>query len=171
MAEHAAERIQNDDVAKIGEFIKDIDFTMMTTVDEEGALQSRPMSTQKAEFDGYVYFFTFDYSNKIKHIRANPRVNLAYAKHEKMNFVSLKGEAEISKDRAKMEELWSPELKAWFPDGLDTPGITLIKVSVKSAEYWDSPSSFTAHVVGLVKSAITGKSSQAGENVTVELTN
>ena len=171
MAEQAADYDQNGDVAKIGEFIKDIDFTMMTTVDEAGELQSRPMSTQKAEFDGDVYFFTFDDSNKIKHIRANPRINLAYAKPEKMNFVSLRGKAEISKERAKMEELWSPELKAWFPEGLDTPGITLIKVSVKSAEYWDSPSSFTAHVVGLVKSAITGKSSQSGENVTVELKN
>ena len=171
MAEQEANHNQNAGIAKIGKFIKDIDFTMMTTVDEAGELQSRPMSTQKAEFDGDVYFFTFDDSNKIKHIRANPRVNLAYAKPEKMNFVSLKGEAEISKDRAKMEELWSPELKAWFPDGLGTPGITLIKVSVKSAEYWDSPSSFTAHVVGLVKSAITGKSSQSGENVTVELKN
>ena len=169
MAEQAADHNQNGDVAKIGEFIKDIDFAMMTTVDEQGELQSRPMSTQKAEFDGDVYFFTFDDSNKITHIKANPSVNLAYAKPEKMNFVSLKGAAEILKDRSKMEELWSPELKAWFPEGLDTPGITLIKVSVKSAEYWDSPSSFAAHVVGLVKSTITGESSSAGENVTVEL--
>jgi general stress protein 26 len=171
MAEPEAERSRDGNTAKIGEFIKDIDFTMMTTVDEAGELQSRPMSTQKAEFDGDVYFFTFDDSSKIKHIKANPRVNLAYSQPEKMNFVSLKGDAEISKDRAKMEELWSPELKAWFPEGLNTPGITLIKVSVKSAEYWDSPSSFVAHIVGLVKSTLTGKSPQAGDDVTVELKN
>lgn len=171
MAEQEAERSQDGNVAKIGEFIKEIDFTMMTTVDEAGELQSRPMSTQKAEFNGDVYFFTYDYSNKIRHIAANPKVNLAYSQPEKMNFVSLKGDAEMLKDRGKMEELWSPELRAWFPEGLETPGITLIKVSVKTAEYWDSPSSLVSHVVGLVKATITGESPQTGDNVTVELNN
>lgn len=169
MAEKEAEQSQDGNVAKIGEYVKDIDFTMMVTVDEQGELQSRPMSTQKAEFDGDLYFFAFDYSNKVKHIKANPKVNLAYSQPEKQNHLSLKGDAEISKDRAKMEELWSPELKAWFPQELDTPGITLIKVKVKTAEYWDASSSFIAHSIGLIKSTITGESPSVGDNVTVEL--
>lgn len=74
MAEQEAAHSQDGNAAKIGDFIKDIDFTMMTTVDEAGELQSRPMSTQKAEFDGNVYFFTFEDSNKIRHIARNPKV-------------------------------------------------------------------------------------------------
>ena len=169
MANQATPSNRTEELKKIGEFIHDIDFTMMTTIDEAGDLQSRPMSTQKTEFDGDVYFFAFDDTDKIKHIRRNPRVNLAYSAPDRQTYVSLKGEAEISRDRAKMEELWQPQLKAWFPDGLDTPGITLIKVAVKSAEYWDSPSSTIAHVIGLVKSAVTGQSADIGENETVRL--
>lgn len=160
---------ENEGIKKIGELIREIDFTMMTTIDEEGELQSRPMSTQKAEFNGTIYFFTFDDTDKVRHIRKNPRVNLAYSAPDQQTYVSLKGRAEESKDRQKMEELWSPELKAWFPEGLETPGITLIKVRVESAEYWDSPSSTIAHVIGFAKALVTGESYDMGENKTVEV--
>lgn len=168
-----AEQYQVDDrhgnIKKIGEFIMDIDFTMMTTIDETGNLQSRPMSTQKTEFDGDVYFFTYEDTNKVRHIAANPRINLAYSAPDQQTYVSLKGAAQTSRDRQKMEELWSPELRAWFPDGLDTPGIILIKVAVETAEYWDSRSSVVAHAIGLVKSTITGKAQNVGDNVTLDL--
>lgn len=169
MAENTQTEDRNKEIKKVAEFIQDIDFTMMTTIDEEGELESRPMSTQRSEFDGTVYFFTFEDTDKIQHIKKNPRVNLAYSAPDQQTYVSLKGKAEESKDRAKMEELWSPELKAWFPEGLETPGITLIKVRVESAEYWDSTSSMLAHAVGFAKAIITGESYEMGENKTVEM--
>lgn len=164
-----SEQSRDGNISKIAGYIEDIDFTMFTTVDENGGLESRPMSTQKIEFDGDVYFFAYDDSTKIKHIKNNSNVNLAYSQPEKQNYLSLKGKAAVLKDRQKMEELWSPELKAWFPEELNTPGITLIKVEVESAEYWDSPSSTVAHLIGLVKATVTGKVEQTGDNVTVEL--
>lgn len=160
---------KNENIKKIGEFIRNIDFTMLTTVDDEGELQSRPMSTQKTEFDGTVYFFTYEDTDKIRHIKNDTRVNLAYAAPDQQTYVSLKGAAEISKDRQKMEELWSPELKAWFPEGLETPGIMLLKVRVETAEYWDSSSSLVAHVIGFVKATLTGEEADMGENKTVEI--
>ena len=171
MAEETKTLDRNGKIEKIGEFIQEIDFTMMTTIDEEGELQSRPMSTQKTKFDGDVYFFTFEDSDKVRHIRQNPRVNLAYSAPDQQTYVSLKGEAEISKDRQKMEELWETTHLAWFPQGLETPGITLLKVRVQSAEYWDSTTSAIGYVFSLVKAAVTGKSSDLGENKTIEISN
>ncbi len=168
MAEHNDTETKEEKIKKIGEFIMDIDFTMMTTIDENSDLQSRPMSTQNNEFDGNVYFFTYSDSNKLKHIKANPRVNLAYSDPSKQTYISLRGNAGESRDRAKMEEMWSPEMNAWFPDGLDTEGITLIKVEVESAEYWDTPTSFVTHAIGLVKAKLTGKVPHIGDNKTVE---
>ena len=168
MAAKEAAESHDEDVKKIGEFIKGIDITMMTTIDENGGLQSRPMATQKAEFNGDIYFFTYDSSNKVKHIKANSRVNLAYSAPDKQDYVSIKGAAEVSHSKQKMEELWSADLNAWFPQGLETPGITLIKVAAESAEYWDSPSSMVAHAIGLVKGAITGHTSPTGDNETIE---
>ncbi len=63
-----------------------------------------------------------------------------------------------------MEELWNPILKAWFPKGLDDPNITLLKVSVESAEYWDSTSSTIVQVAGFIKAIVTGTNADGGEN-------
>ncbi len=169
MTDHKKTESREESVKKIGEFIKEINFTMMTTIDENGELQSRPMATQKAEFDGTVWFFTYEDTHKIEHIKANQHVNLAYSSPADQTYVSLKGNAVMLKDRNKMEELWSPELKAWFPDGLETDGITLMKVTVETAEYWDSSSSMVAHAIGLVTSIVSGEQAHIGDNETVEI--
>ena len=56
----------------------------------------------------------------------------------KDNFLSLAGTASVVDDDAKKKELWYPELKQWF-DGAEPEDekVKLIKVSVKSARYWD----------------------------------
>jgi general stress protein 26 len=66
--------------------------------------------------------------------------------------------AEIVTDRTKIEELWNPIHKAWFPKGVDDPNLVLLKISVEQAEYWDSPSSTIVQVAGFVKALVTGES-------------
>ena len=69
-----------------------------------------------------------------------------------------------------MEELYNPLLEAWFPQGLDTPGISLLEIEAISAEYWDAPSNPVAHLIGLVKTKATGAAQQVGDNEVLELT-
>ncbi|MCA1622935.1 MAG: pyridoxamine 5'-phosphate oxidase family protein [Acidobacteria bacterium] len=156
-------------IGKLNDLINDIDFAMLTTVDTDGVLRSRPMQTQKAEFDGELWFFTSDKTHKVEEIERDNRVNASYAKPEDNVYVSVSGAASISKDRAKMEEFWNPILKAWFPKGLDDPNICLLKVDVEQAEYWDSPSSTLVQIVGFVKAIITGKRADGGENEKINL--
>jgi len=164
MAENKREALE-----KLQSLIEDIDFAMLTTVDTDGVLRSRPMSTQKAEFDGDLWFFTSDKTHKVEEIERDSRVNASYAEPDDNVYVSVSGNASITKDRAKMEELWNPILKAWFPDGLDTPGICLLKVSVEQAEYWDSPSSTLVQIAGFVKALVTGRRADGGENEKINL--
>ena len=154
-------------IRKIGDFIKGIDFAMLTTLTENGHLQSRPMATQDVDFNGDIYFFTYDNSKKAEQVTQDQRVNLAYSQPNKQNYLSVSGTAVIVHDPDKMKELWQPQLKAWFPQGLDTPHIVLLKVSVESAELWDAPSSLVSHVMGLVKSTLTGKPPSVGDNETL----
>jgi general stress protein 26 len=159
---------RQESVAKLRELLEGIDFCMMTTMDG-GHLRSRPMSTQAAEFDAEVWFFTNDNSHKIEEIEKDDRVCLAYAKPDDNTYVSVSGRAELSKDRAKMEELWNPILKAWFPEGLDDPHICLVKVSVEHAEYWESPSGKLVELFGFVKAIATGEQADWGENKKIDL--
>lgn len=121
-----------DDVNKLGELIKDIDFGMLTTMDDDGSLRSRPMSVNgKVEFDGDVWFFTYGNSHKVIEAKKHPKVNVSFTDIKKQNYVSLSGTAELVRDKSKIEELWLPELKAWFPEGVDTPDIALLKINGK----------------------------------------
>lgn len=48
---------RNEHIKKLGELITDIKFAMLTTVEQDGSLRSRPMATQQVEFDGDLWFF------------------------------------------------------------------------------------------------------------------
>jgi len=69
----------------------------------------------------------------------------------------VQGVATVSRDKDKMTQLWTPTLKAWFPEGLEDPEIALIRVEVGSAEIWDSPPSKVVRLVGMAKAMMTGK--------------
>ncbi len=159
-------------IAKLRDLVKGIDIAMLTTVDtSDGTLRSRPMSTNgEVEFDGDLWFFTYASSHKVEEVERQPQVNASFAQPEKQNYVSMSGTATIVQDKAKIKELWKPELKVWFPKGTDEPDIALLKVTVDKAEYWDSPSSTMAHLYGLVKSTLTGKTAQPGDNEKIDLT-
>ncbi len=153
----------------VTDLIKSSKIGMLTTMAPDGTHQSRPMALQEVEFDGDLWFFTFDSSTKVDHINHNPQVNVSLTDSGRNTWVSLAGSAEVIQDKAMAEKLWSPLLKAWFTDGLDTEGLTLIKVHVATAEYWDSPNSTAINLFGMAKAAITGKQPDAGDNKTVNL--
>jgi general stress protein 26 len=135
MAKEQAWKNDDEAVKKLGELIKDIKFAMFTTVDEEGVLRSRPMTTQQMEFDGDLWFFTYVDTAKVDDVRQYQQVNVSYAEPDDQRYVSVIGSAEVVDDRDKMEELWNPAYKAFFPDGLSDPRLRLIKVTVSEAEY------------------------------------
>jgi general stress protein 26 len=157
-------------VKKLGKLIKDIKFAMFTTVDEEGVLRSRPMATQEVEFDGDLWFFTRVDTAKVDDVRQYKQVNVSYAEPDDQRYVSVMGSAEVVDDRDKMAELWNPAYKAFFPEGLGDTRLRLIKVTVREAEYWDSPNKI-ASAIGFVKSFVTGDPSDMGENKKIELEN
>ena len=141
---------------------------MMTTAEEDGTLRSRPMATQQVEFDGDLWFFTNANAPKVDEVQHNQHVNLSYAEPNDQKYVSVSGKAQLVRDRQKIEELWNPLFKAWFPQGLDDPDLALLKVSLDKAEYWDSPSSKVVRLVGFLKAVVTGKPIDAGDNEKID---
>jgi general stress protein 26 len=157
-------------VEKLLDLIKDIDFCMLTTLDDDGCLRSRPMSTNgKVEENGDLWFFTYASSHKVTEVNRHHQVNVSFSAPDKQCYVSLCGMAELVRDRAKMQELWKPELKAWFPQELDEPDIGLLKVTATKAEYWDAPAGWVAKTVGFVKAAVTGDRENMTENAKIDL--
>ena len=162
------ENTRQESIEKLKGLLEGIDFCMLTTING-GQLRSRPMSTQELDENGELWFFTSDQTHKVDEIEADNRVNVAYAQPDDNVYVSVAGRASVVKDRKKIEELWNPIHKAWFPEGLEDPTLCLLKVSVEEAEYWDSPNSKIVQIAGFVKALVTGQQADGGDHGKVKL--
>lgn len=152
----------NSDMEKLGELIRDIRIAMLTTVQPDGSLHSRPLATLKYRNDGELWFFTKIDSAKVYEAEEDARASVTYCDTDQNVYVAIAGTAEVVQDRRKAEELWTPMAKAWFPQGLDDPQLALLRVRIERAEYWDSPGR-AAYLLGIAKASLTGKQTKMGE--------
>lgn len=142
---------------KLYELIKDVRVAMMTSIEPDGSLHSRPMYSHKIDGSGDIWFFTRARAPKVAELERDAQVNLAYADPSNENYISVSGTAEVVHDKAKVKELWSEGLRTWFPKGPDDPDIALLRIHPTGGEYWDSPSRTVMHLYGYAKAALTGK--------------
>jgi general stress protein 26 len=154
---------------KIGELIKDVRICMMTTAAGDGSFDSRPMATQETEFDGTVWFLSRQESGKVTELEKDSHVGLMYADPSNHNYVTAKGTATMSRDKAKIHELWNPMFKAWFPQGEDDPQIAVIRVDVTEAQYWEASSSKLVFGIKYLAAAVTGGKVDVGESGKVKV--
>ena len=63
--------------------------------------------------------------------------------------------------------LWNPTYRAWFPDGIDDPDLTVVRVDVDRADYWETATSRVVRLVEAVTAMVTGTPDQ-NPKVTVE---
>lgn len=146
---------------KMKEAIDSIGVCMMAAIGGDGA--SRPMSAAQCEEDGTIWFFTNKDTDAAQESKADKGMALHFASPAKLNFLCVLGQATLSDDKAKMKELWNPMMKTWFPDGLETPGITLIRVTPESAHYWESNASRIELLYSWAKAQITGTPADGSE--------
>ena len=155
-------------IDKLNELIKDVKICMMITHDNN-EIKGRPMATTAATKDGVLWFFTSSSSEKYNEILHDDQIALSYSDPSDNTYVIVNGTAAISRDKAKIKELWNPFVKAWFPDGIDDPHLVLIKVELHKAEYWDSNSSSMVVFLHMLKSIVTGEQYDEGEHGKISL--
>jgi general stress protein 26 len=155
---------------KLFEHINDIEIAMMTTRRADGHLQSRAMATQRHAAGADLWFVTAEGSPKLADLEYDPHVNLAYYKDRTREWVSVSGIASISRDRAKVAELYAPDWKMWFgSEGdprhgtPDDPRMVLIGVDVHAAMFLEVNKPQPIILFELVKGLVTGKPAELGE--------
>jgi general stress protein 26 len=123
-------------IATFAEMIKGIPVAMLTTTGL-GRLRSRPMVTQRAPFDGCLWFVTARAAEKTGEIRDRQAVHVTFVAPSENRFVWASGTATIVDDPARLKALWHGGYLQWLPGDSNDPSVTLIKVAVEEAEYWD----------------------------------
>lgn len=158
-------------IDKIQAVIKDVKFAMMSTINDKGDLHAWPMTTSEADVAGKEIWFIGDKtSDVVKDIQKNAKVGLTYATQDEKNYVSVSGNAELSTDKDKLDDLWSPVYNAFFEHGKEDENIQLIKVVPHGAECWLSGSS-TVNMFKMAAAALQdGKTAEdIGETFSVTL--
>jgi general stress protein 26 len=153
------------ELAKVRELIDRMKVGMLTTFDRELGPRSRPLQSLEVDEDACIWFFTSGTSPKVDEIRhEHGQVCVSYADPAKQDYLSVTGTARLVRDKAKMQALWTPWVKVWFPQGLDDPDLVLLGVRIEQAEYWDSPGSRVARLYGMAKALAIGDKDAIGEN-------
>ncbi|RAI90113.1 pyridoxamine 5'-phosphate oxidase family protein [Algoriphagus yeomjeoni] len=157
--EHNRENLAGQEaVKKIRELIdKSGSCFFVTSTSLNNSHKSRPMSVQKTDEAGNIWFLSAKDSMKNMEIAADTDVTLYFQGSSYSDFLELNGHAVITDDRAKIEELWDPTVKAWFTEGKDDPRISVIQFIPDSGYYWDNKHGNTVAGIKVLISAISGK--------------
>jgi general stress protein 26 len=150
------------ELTKLGGLLEDTSVAMLTTFGEEdGLLESRPMSPLEMCEQGAIWFLTDPNSHKVKHLQV---MNLGFSDEPKSTYVSISGHGEIVDDRTRIESLWTPFARPWFPDGVDSSNLALLKFVPHSAEFWDAPNSKMVRMLAMTASIVAAKPIGMGEH-------
>lgn len=128
-----------------------------TELNEGGSMAVRPMSVQKVDDDGNLWFLSAIDSHKNQEIGTDHKVQLLFQASKHSGFLSIEGRATISQDKDKIEELWEPLIKTWFTGGKDDPRITVIQVTPEGGYYWDNKHGNAIAFLKMTIGAISGK--------------
>ena len=118
---------------------------------------TRPMSVQKVDDDGNLWFLSANDSHKNQEIKSDSHVHLLFQGSNYSDFLNIYGVATITEDKEKIKELWEPILKAWFTEGIDDPRISVIKVEPTEGYYWDNKHGNAIAFIKTLAGAAIGK--------------
>ena len=126
---------------------------MFTTLIDQFPLRTRPMETLDVCDQGNFWFLSAEDSSKNVEIRMDERVQLFFANSTASEYLSIYGKASIETKKEKIEELWKPLAKVWFPEGKNDRKITVLKVAPLEVFYWSSKSGKMISVLKVIASA------------------
>ena len=151
----------NDNEKHFRGILESFSTAMLTTLGGDGLPRARPMQISEVADEDELWFFTQLSSAKIAEVQADPTVGITMQGGGK--FLSLTGKAAIVRDQAKIDQLWKEPYSVWFPEGKNSPNVTLLKISAESGEYWD-----TSGLTGLKYIYEAGKAYFSGTGIDTE---
>ena len=149
--------MSSEAIEKIKDIIKKANSCFFSTALNSGHVPTRPMSVQKVDDDGTIWFLSASDSHKNKEVAANSEVQLYFQGSAHSDFLELYGNASIVRDKSIIHELWGPLLKTWFTDGKDDPRITALKFEPMEGYYWDNKHGNAIAGVKIMIGAVLGK--------------
>lgn len=150
-------------LAKLKELVERIRVGLLTTVEVDGSLHTRPIETLRCDADGTLWFFTDHQSPKAHELSHDVRVSVGYSEPAKNIYVAVAGQARILRDRALAAQLWTASQRAWYPKGVDDEHLSILRVTLERAEYWERGGR-ASYLLAALAAAVTGRQAVIGQD-------
>ncbi|MDB5723811.1 MAG: pyridoxamine 5-phosphate oxidase [Novosphingobium sp.] len=147
---------------EISEAMRDIDFCTLSARAADGSIGARPMSNNReVAYSGDSWFFTYQDARMVEDIAREGKVGLAYQGKAGLIggvigkpgiFIAVESDAELVRDKAQFAAHWVKSLDRWFPQGIDTPGLVMIRARARRIHYWDGEEEAEVHLAALTES-------------------
>lgn len=150
-----------DGWARLKELIESVRIALLTTLDLEGSLHTRPVETLRCDSDGTLWFFTDPQSPKADELSRDMRVSVGYSEPSKKIYAAVAGHGRILRDPGLAAQLWTPAQRAWYPEGIGDPRLSILRVTPERAEYWETPGR-VSYLLAALGATVTGKPAAVG---------
>jgi general stress protein 26 len=150
-------------VDRVWDLIEKVGVCMLTT-QSAGRLRARPVEARPERKICLIFVVTDVRSAKPDEIEANPDICLAFVDPKAKAYLSIAARARVTRDTAKIEQVWRITDTAWWPGGPTDPNVCLLRIEPQIAELWDGPSSTAATIFELAKALLTESEPALGEN-------
>ena len=156
------DKSETESVDRAWTLIKEIGICMFVTHSgSNDALRARPMGVTAERDEHKLYMMADVRAYEDDEIKANQHVCCAFADKSSNKYVSVTGNASVSRDKALIKKIWSPASKVWF-DSPEDPNICVLTVTPSDAEFWDGDGKVVS-MVKMASAAVSGKRPDLGD--------
>ncbi len=158
----------DDDTAKPLSDLLEPGSTLMVGVESAAfPLEFRPLTVAKVS--GSRIEILLDTSEPwAKAIGTGDRTFVTLSDNRSNTWVSLRGTVSTTTDPAAIDELWNPFADAYFDEGRETPGITVLRIEGDEGRYWTTPSGRLGSLISVVRAKL-GDAEDSGEQGAVAI--
>lgn len=148
-------------IEKIKQLGKDANICIFHTALNNFPHHASPMALQDVCEMGNLYFISSTENHLNKNIEQDPRVVLSFSNSSKWEYMTVFGNAKVSKDKALIHKYYNKFSDAWF-DGEDDPRVTVVIVTPVEGHYWETKNGKIVSALKTVFSAVTGAKTDDG---------
>lgn len=148
-------------IDELRERVQDVRIVMATTIDQHGLLSSRPLTVQRIDERGDVYFIL---ERDAEWVIGGQAMNVALV-DEGRTWISVVGRAEYVVGTSLVSDLWDDLTDRYFPGGPESA--VALQVHADRWEYWTAPNKL-GQMAGMAKAFLMDTQPDIGDSGTVE---
>jgi general stress protein 26 len=122
---------------KLRDIVEGFSTGTLVTRTASGEMHARPLAMLllREKASGAIYFATDIDSPKVAEILGDPNVLVTF--QDEGRWAVVHGVATVERNQAVIDQLWSDDLHAFFPDGPADKSLCILAIRPTTGEYWD----------------------------------